>query len=118
MPQRKSPSSLRVISQEERADDLYPPDWMSEGALDEWLIVTPKLKRSGVLAQTDEMALAVYCELASEFKENPVEFPAAKLTQLRLVMSDFGMTPHSRAGVAGNEKSKGNRFAGNGKRGS
>lgn len=117
MPQRKSPASLRVIEPGERSDDLTPPDWLSVGAREEWLITVPKLKSSRVLAQTDQMALAVYCELASEFKECPQEFPAAKLTQLRLVMADFGMTPHSRAALGGGDKPKGNAFAGNGKRG-
>ena len=116
MASRKNLASLRVISHNEREDDLHPPEWLSVGAHEEWRIAIPRLKKTGILEQTDEMALSVYCELASEFKECPAEFPAAKLTQLRLIMADFGMTPHSRAGMPAQERSKGNKFAGNGKR--
>jgi phage terminase small subunit len=114
MPARKSPASLRVIS---RPDEFPPPEWLSVGAIEEWRAVVPKLLNARVIKATDEMALSVYCELASEFKENPVEFPAAKITQLRLLMADFGMTPHSRSAVAGDSAPSGNPFATNGKRG-
>lgn len=116
MPQRQNPTSLRVISPGERADDLTPPSWLSVGALEEWRLIFPKLKKAGVLAQTDEMALAVYCELAAEFKECPTEFPAAKLTQLRLIMADFGLTPHSRATMSTQGGGSGNKFSNNGRR--
>lgn len=114
MPARKTPASLRVIS---RPDEFEPPEWLSAGAVEEWLLVVPKLLKAKVLKATDQMALSVYCELASEFKENPAEFPAAKITQLRLLMADFGMTPHSRSSVGGDTKESGNVFASNGKRG-
>lgn len=114
MPARKSPASLRVIS---RPDEFEPPEWLSAGAIEEWLIIVPRLLNASVLKKTDEMALSVYCELAAEFKENPQEFPAAKITQMRLLMADFGMTPHSRSSVSVDDKGKGNQFARNGKRG-
>jgi len=104
---------LRVISP---PAEFAPPEWLCGGAVEEWLLVVPKLLKSGVIKETDEMALSVYCELASEFKEDPSEFPAAKITQLRLLMADFGMTPHSRSGLPELGSKKGNAFASNGKR--
>lgn len=88
---------------------------MSYGASVVWDDIAPSLTESGVLGENDFMALAAYCELFSEFKENPQEFPSSKMTQLRLLMADFGLTPSSRGSVGGQSKKQGNKFTGNGK---
>ena len=78
---------------------VSPPDkpvWLSGGAAREWERVMPILIERGRIAEDDQMALAAYCELTAEFIASPTEFPSSKMTQLRLLMADFGMTPSAR----------------------
>lgn len=73
------------------------PDWLSVPARHEWDKVIVQLIDAGRISGIDGMALAAYCEYAAEFASNPAEFPSSKMTQFRLLMTDFGMTPSARA---------------------
>ena len=86
------------------------PDWLSPMAKREWERVVPSLYERAMVNHYDSMALASYCELAAEFQISPSEFPAAKLTQMRLLLADFGMTPTGRAKMAIPDPEKKNTF--------
>lgn len=66
----------------------------------------PKLVELGYASELDVMALSAYCELATEFYLSPTDFPSNKMTQLRLLMGDFGMTPQGRAKLPDRSDSK------------
>ena len=48
---------------------------------------------------TDAAKLARYCCLEAEFRTSPIEFPAAKLSQLRLMERDLYLDPEARAKI-------------------
>lgn len=73
------------------------PSMLSTGAKREWTRVCKVLAKANVLAETDRVTLAQYCELYAEFAEDPREFTAAKHTQLRLLNVELGFTPSARA---------------------
>lgn len=88
------------------------PDWLSPMASDEWDRCVPLLCNKGLISEHDQIAFSAYCELTAEFIGSPSEFPSAKMTQLRLLMSDFGMTPSSRVKLPDPAADKGNKFEG------
>jgi phage terminase small subunit len=125
MPARKKPTSLRVLNgslgvlhnfEAKPQATIVCPDWLSYGAKKVWDDIAPMLEAGGIISDHDAMALGAYCELFSEFKECPQEFPSSKMTQLRLLMADFGLTPASRSGLKETPKTDKNKFAGNGKK--
>jgi phage terminase small subunit len=79
------------------ADLPEKPSWLSGRANAEWDRVVPDLIEKGLVIKIDSFAIAAYCEMYADFSENPGEFPSSKMTQLRLLMTDLGMTPSSRA---------------------
>lgn len=79
---------------------------MSHFASKEWDRVVPELERKGYATELDIVALTAYCELATEFYMSPTDFPSNKMTQLRLLMGDFGMTPHGRAKMPDREEAE------------
>lgn len=50
----------------------------------------------GVLGNSDRLALEVLCHLIIQFRTDPVEFPAMKLSRMEAIMGKFGMTPADR----------------------
>lgn len=88
------------------------PLWLSGAAGEEWSRVSKMLENAGYLAKTDGMALSIYCELAAEFAGYPSDFPASKLSQLRMLMNDLGLTPVSRAKMPTAQKEDKNSFEG------
>jgi phage terminase small subunit len=109
MPARPKSNVTSIHRREAKAPDK--PQWLSVTASCEWDRVIPLLVDSGRITQHDSMALAAYCELAAEFISSPSEFPSSKMTQLRLMMGDFGMTPSSRDKMPQQDAGKVNTFA-------
>lgn len=68
------------------------------------------LADKGLMTEFDQTAMVAYCELYAEFKLSPSEFPSSKMTQLRLLMADFGMTPSSRMKLPNPDQEKKNPF--------
>jgi P27 family predicted phage terminase small subunit len=101
--------------------DLAPPSWLDAEAQAEWVRLAPILQRLGVLAETDTGALTAYCEAWATWKAAtqqirkfgmvikgkdavPVVSPYVKiahnaLLHMRALLTEFGMTPSSRARV-------------------
>lgn len=84
------------------------PFWLSESAAIVWRELQPELEKAGYLTKLDGMALALYCELKAEFIADPEVFPPQKLSQLRSLMGELGLTPSGRAKLPApkNEKPK------------
>jgi len=136
MPRVKKPTQLKVISGTERKDRQTPeldipviedvpraPDWMPNAhAIKEWDRLAPILVANKLLTNADLGSLAQLCALHGKIVQLYAagEAPTASLIgTLRNLENDFGLSPVARgkvAGLVGDEK-KGNRFAGNGKRG-
>ena len=93
------------------------PDWLNKFAAAEWDRLVPLLMDYGILSDVDGAALAVYCELYSEFKESRINpklvFHAAKFTALRAAYTDLGLSPIARTKIPGSKKDpkKKNPFA-------
>ncbi len=91
---------------------LDPPEWLTgPEACDEWRRVTDLLVPVQVFTEGDVTALGHLCNLHAELvllyraRKSPT---AAQLTQLRLYLTEFGLTPASRtkAGAVGGEQSR------------
>ena len=87
------------------------PAHLAAGAMQAWQEIERSAPRD-VLTDSDRLALELAANLLAQFRENPVEFPAAKLVRLEALLGKFGMTPADRAKVGGKKEApKGNPFA-------
>jgi hypothetical protein len=87
------------------------PAHMGGAALHAWNEIAACAPRD-VLTDSDRLALEVAAHLLAQFREDPTEFPAAKLVRLEALLGKFGMTPADRAKVGGKKEApKGNPFA-------
>lgn len=127
MANRRTPDNVLKLKGTYRADrhakgpegyhppaDGYPvaPAYLSGAALGVWREVEAVMGRCGLYTQADAAKLARYCCLEAQFRDDPVEFPAARLTQLRLTERDLYLDPEARAKVgAGQQPAKSNPFA-------
>ena len=79
------------------------PDGLNKFGAAEWDRLVPLLMDYGVLSDVYGAALAVYCELYSEFKESRINpklvFHAAKFTALRAAYTDLGLSPIARTKI-------------------
>lgn len=83
------------------AEDFTPPDdLLGPDAVEAWNEITDTLGDAKVLATGDLMALVHLCNLHARclalWRDGDAP-TAAELTQLRLMMSEFGLTPASRS---------------------
>ena len=75
------------------------PAWLTPEGKKQWDILVNLLKGTGYLTTLDGIPLGGLAELIAELAENPKALSVGKLTQLRLLMGDFGLTPVSRAKI-------------------
>jgi P27 family predicted phage terminase small subunit len=100
---------------------IGPPAWLDEDAQTEWNRVAPVLARNGVLTEMDVDALTAYCEAFCRWKAasqkirefgmvirdgkgRPIKSPYVPIAHkametMKALMTEFGMTPSSRARV-------------------
>lgn len=100
---------------------IPPPDWLDPEAQAEWTRLAPMLARVGILTETDTAALTAYCDAWATWKDAtqkirkfgmvikgkhdiPMVSPYVKiahnaLLHMRALLTEFGMTPSSRARV-------------------
>ena len=81
----------------EPTDKAIEPPPMSAGAQIVWARVLPRVQDLKVMTWVDTEALAVLCELLSMHATDPNPKVAA---QARMYLSQFGLTPSSRASFA------------------
>lgn len=89
-----------------------PPDYLKGPQLAVWREVEATMGRCNLYTQADAAKLARYCCIEAQFRADPVEFPAARLAQLRLTERDLYLDPESRARIgSGTRAKKTNPFA-------
>ena len=76
-----------------------PPEWLDYGARAIFAARVTELQRAGYWSPLFTDSLALYSPLASEYRQDPGNASAAKVTQMRLLLSELGMTPQSSRGV-------------------
>jgi P27 family predicted phage terminase small subunit len=121
---RGLPSKQKLSADEPQpapVDNLTPPPWLDPEAQAEWTRLAPVLQRLGVFMETDTAALTAYCEAWATWKGAtqqirkfgmvikgkeavPIVSPYVKiahnaLLHMRALLTEFGMTPSSRARV-------------------
>lgn len=109
MVQRTKPSAPRRSDGSHRADRhkaedaAFPegiptmPEWLDRQAAAEWRHLVGILEPLGVLSPGDEMSLATLCALYSEFQQDPTGMSAGKVSQMRQLFAEFGLTPATRS---------------------
>lgn len=113
MPNPRKPRQLKVIEgtlrrDRDRPEPEFPtvegaeaPDWLTgPEALAEWKRLTALLEATRVLTEADLTALAHLCNLHAacvKMYRAGMEPTAAQITQLRLMLAEFGLTPASRS---------------------
>ena len=107
-----------------------PPEPLTGYALEEWNRITPILFRLGLISSVDSIALAMYCAAVKTWRKAEEELDNETLTintsnlnviqnpligirntaieVARKLLTEFGMTPSSRASVTPIEKQKAN----------
>lgn len=114
MANRRTPASVHQIKGTFRPDrhatapDGYqppaegyplPPAYLDAAALEVWREVEAVMRPCCIYTQADAAKLARYCCIEAEFRSGPADFPAAKLSQLRLMERDLYLDPEARAKV-------------------
>jgi len=107
MAARKSPNSLKLLNGNYRPSKhgviaeykavTYPeiPTHFTGSLVTVWNQVKQLLEPLAYIDTTDFVVLEIYCTLLHESRTNS-DITTARLTQLRLLTSDLGMTPSSR----------------------
>lgn len=110
------------------------PHFLSGYAKEEWIEISVKLHRLGLLTEVDINALAIYCQAYARWREAEEELALESLTlestngnviknplvsianeamrDLSRYLSDFGMNPSARTKVKAAEKPKHGKFTG------
>ena len=83
-----------------------PLAYLKSDALAVWREVEAVMSACNLYTQADAAKLARYCCIEAEFRAAPCEFPAAKLTQLRLMERDLYLDPEARAKIGAGGKPK------------
>ena len=81
-----------------------PPEYLVGPALAVWGEVEQVMGKCNLYTQADAAKVARYCCIEAEFRADPCQFPAAKLSQLRLMERDLYLDPEARAKVGGSAK--------------
>jgi len=127
MANRRTPDNVLKLRGTYRADrhqngpaDYQPPAagypvapaYLSGAARAVWTELEAVMGNCGLYTQADAAKLGRYCCLEAQFRDDPAEFPAARLTQLRLMERDLYLDPEARAKVgAARQAPKANPFA-------
>jgi phage terminase small subunit len=111
---KPKPFELRVIEGTAGADQdpglptigvLTLPKWLKGAARKIWEEHAPLLPW---LVRVDSETLATWCVLASEFHRDPHGMLAARISQMRTLAAELGMTPSGRTRI-GNSQTSGKK---------
>lgn len=103
-PQRykkKAPTSTKPVG--------TAPAHMSPAARDAWAELV-KYALTGVLTGADRLVMEVTATLLAQFRADPLEMPAAKITQLVGCLARLGLTPADRQKLGVEKPPEGNPF--------
>ncbi|MEH6468846.1 MAG: P27 family phage terminase small subunit [Porticoccus sp.] len=121
MSRKSTPTSLKIVQgtdQKCRINTAEPkpksklppcPAWVHSEGKKEWKRLSTELIKIGVVTGFDFIGLATLCHMWGEYVEGakagePVS--VAHITQMRLYLVEFGMTPSSRSKVHAGEGEK------------
>lgn len=102
----------RINTAEPKPTSKLPacPTWVSTEGKKEWKRLSKELIKTGVVTGFDFIGLATLCNMWGEYVDgatgaaDPVS--VAHITQMRLYLVEFGMTPSSRSKVHAGEGDK------------
>ena len=113
MPRQRKPAALKLMEgtarpDREREEADYPlvtgsepPDWLINPiAVNEWRARVEQLEAAGILTTADLTALGYYCNMHARAVmkwDAGGEPSSAEVTQLRMMLNEFGFTPTSRS---------------------
>jgi phage terminase small subunit len=78
---------------------LEPPAWLDDGAREIYREKATQIQAAGYWDERFSDALALLATLLTAHRRDPAGLSAAKTTQLRLLLSELGLTPQSARGV-------------------
>ena len=87
-----------------------PPKHFKSDELKSVWIEVIGITPDGVLTNADSIHLEMVCNMIVEYRADPVEFTAAKLTRLESMIGKIGLNPSDRAKVIVPGKPQGNKF--------
>lgn len=127
-PGKRAKSELNDGPEFSKPTTLKPPTFLDKVGKQEWNRVAPELAEFGLLTNSDQMALAIYCQAVSEFvaadavikkkgpdytsdKGNILPRPQVAMRRsaaMRILKAcqEFGMTPSARSRMVVNVKGK------------
>ena len=85
--------------QVEVAESAEPPEWLDTDAQLIFQSRANEIDAAGYWQPRFADALALFASLMAEYQRSPAQASAAKITQMRLLMSELGLTPQSARGV-------------------
>ena len=117
MPNKPKPTALKLIQGTTRKDRINKdepvvnsrlpkcPTWMNTEGKKEWARLLKDLNKYGIATGFDFIGMATLCQMWGEYIDGakigePVG--AAHVTQMRLLLVEFGFTPSSRTRVNAN----------------
>ena len=95
VPEDKSEES----TPEPKPEIPEPPTWLDDDAKEIYRNKVGQIVVAGYWQERFEDSLALLVTLLAEHRRNQAGISAAKLTQLRLLLSELGLTPQSARGV-------------------
>ena len=81
-------------------EPIKTPAWLDADAREIFATKAAQIRAAGYWAERFEDSLALLATLLAEHRRNPDGLSAAKLTQLRLLLSEHALTPASSRAVA------------------
>ena len=114
MANKPKPTALKLVQGTQRKDRTNTkepaiksrlpkcPAWINAEGKKEWSRLLKDLNKHGIATGFDFIGLATLCQMWGEYVEgskNGEPVGAAHITQMRLLLVEFGMTPSSRSKV-------------------
>ncbi len=103
---RPLPRNLRLAQSSDATPEkpaepepIKPPAWLDADAREKFAAKAEQIRAAGYWSLRFTDALALYASLMAEYQRSPAQASAAKITQMRLLMSELGLTPQSARGV-------------------
>ena len=81
-------------------EPINPPGWLSHDARLIFEARSAEIQAAGYWQPRYADSLALYSSLMAEYQRNPAQVSAAKVTQMRLLLSELALTPASSRAVA------------------
>ena len=96
---RLAPSSDVPPEKPAEPEPIEPPTWLGSRAKKIFAIKATQIRSSGYWEPRFEESLALLSTFLSEYRRAPSKMSSARLTQMRLLLSELGLTPQSSRGV-------------------